>query len=282
MACVTLDDFKKIIWEHYSLHGRLFEWRHTDDSYKVFISEVMLQQTQTSRVAQKFPEFIATFPNFKVLASASLKQVLTVWQGLGYNRRGMFLHRAASNIMNMHNGILPNDPDILVTLPGIGKATAASICAFAFNAPTVFIETNIRSVYIYFFFAGRTAVDDKEIVPLIKATLDENRARDWYYALMDYGVMLKKNLVNPSRKSKHYTKQSKFEGSDRQIRGMILKILTQQDAPILYRDLVKALPKDSEKISKIINALTEEEFIVFTDTGTHVALLGDKHIEKPG
>ncbi len=265
MQPMLINDFKKIIWNYYASNGRLFEWRHTDDPYKVFISEVMLQQTQTARVAQKFPPFIAKFPDFKSLAQASLKDVLLQWQGLGYNRRGMYLHQAAQIILEQHGGMLPNDPEILVALPGIGKATAASICAFAYNNPTVFIETNIRAVFIHFYFNGKNAIDDRDIFPLVKATLDQDNSRDWYYALMDYGVMLKKTLVNPSRKSRHHHKQSKFEGSDRQIRGMILRILTQSHAPISYEILITLTKKDSARVSKIIDQMIKDKLVSITD-----------------
>lgn len=255
-----LNDFKKIIWEHYANHGRLFDWRHVDDPYKVFISEVMLQQTQTARVAQKYPQWIAAFPDFASLANATLQEVLAQWQGFGYNRRGMYLHRAAQVIMNDFGGSLSDEPDILIQLPGIGKNTAASICAFAFNRPTLFIETNIRSVFIHFFFAGAQKVHDNEILPLLEQTLDQANPRDWYYALMDYGVLLKKSMVNPSRRSTHHHKQSKFEGSDRQIRGAILRILTQQTV-ISKRDLFAILAKDTQRVEKIIEQLIKEEFI---------------------
>ncbi len=263
-------DFKKIIWNYYATNGRLFDWRHTDDPYKVFISEVMLQQTQTVRVTQKFPQFISVFPNFESLAHASLKDVLFQWQGLGYNRRGMYLQQAAQIIAQNHEGVLPHDPEILVKLPGIGKATAASICAFAFSSPTVFIETNIRAVFIHFFFSGRDDVHDNEIVPLVQTTLDQENPRDWYYALMDYGVMLKKTMINPSRKSKHHAKQSKFEGSDRQIRGMILRILTQSHAPISYENLIALTQKDSARVSKIIDQMIKEKFISLTGNQVEV------------
>lgn len=260
----SINDFKKIIWNYYTTQGRLFDWRHVDDPYKVFISEVMLQQTQTVRVAQKYPLFIEAFPNFKILADAPLKEVLLQWQGLGYNRRGMYLQRAAQTIIQEHAGILPNDPEVLIKLPGIGKATAASICAFAFNSPTIFIETNIRAVFIHFFFANKDSVHDQEIMPLLEESLDKEYSRDWYYALMDYGVMLKKTLVNPSRKSKHHAKQSKFEGSDRQIRGMILRILTQQQAPILSEVLIALTKKDSVRVSKIIDQMVKDKLVLVT------------------
>lgn len=261
MAQLTIYEFQKIIWRHYSANGRLFDWRGVDDPYKVFISEVMLQQTQTARVAIKYPEFIDRFPDFRALAQAPLKDVLFAWQGMGYNRRGMYLHRAAHIIVQDHGGMLPNDPVLLDALPGIGAATASSICAFAFNSPTIFIETNIRAVFIHFYFNGREKVHDKEIMPLVETALDKNNPREWYYALMDYGVLLKKSVINPSRKSAHHTKQSKFEGSDRQIRGMIVKILTNCEEPIKQEKIMGMINKDHARVLKIINQLIDEKFI---------------------
>jgi A/G-specific adenine glycosylase len=268
---ITTTEFKKIIWDHYRQHARLFDWRHTDDPYCVFISEVMLQQTQTARVAYKYTEFMNRFPTFDSLATASLKDVLSAWQGLGYNRRGMYLHRAAQQIVQNYNGIIPNDPELLVQLPGIGKATAASICAFAFNSPTIFIETNIRTVFIHFFFSGKEKVHDKDIALLVQETVDLEHARDWYYALMDYGVMLKKAFLNPSRKSAHHTKQSKFEGSDRQIRGMIIKLLTQQQEHISRNELLESIAKDSARVETILDQLVAESLVRVNDQKIWIA-----------
>ena len=147
-----ISHFISTINEYYAQHKRHFAWRDNPDPYQVFVSEVMLQQTQTQRVIEKFAEFIERFPSFQVLADAPLVAVLATWQGLGYNRRGRFLHQAAQKIVTDHGGILPDNTVLLEELPGIGPATAASLAAFAYNRPTVFIETNIRAVYIHFFF----------------------------------------------------------------------------------------------------------------------------------
>lgn len=261
MDIQSFKDFKKIIWNYYAIHGRHFDWRGVDDPYKVFVSEIMLQQTQTSRVAQKYPQFLQAFAGFDELAHASLKDVLLQWQGMGYNRRGMYLQKAAQIIVKDFKGQLPNDPAILVELPGIGPATAASMCAFAYNKPTVFIETNIRAVYIHHFFPRNELVHDKEIMPLIEATVDHENAREWYYALMDYGVMLKKTIINPSRKSKHHAKQSKFDGSDRQIRGMILRILTKAHEPISIQKITDMIDKDHVRIKNIVEQMHQEKLI---------------------
>lgn len=256
----TPTQFQKIIWDYYQEHKRSFAWRDVDDPYFVLVSEIMLQQTQTHRVIPKFDQFITAFPTIDVLAQASLKDVLFVWQGLGYNRRAKALHTTAQLIVKEHNGKVPNNSETLVSFPGIGKATAASICAFAFNKPTIFIETNIRTVFISFFFQNQTDIHDNDIFPLIEKTLDVTNPRQWYYALMDYGVMLKKQLPNPSRKSKHHTKQSKFEGSDRQIRGMILKHLLQCGATCEF-ELIEVIPRDVSRIRKILDQLLQEQFL---------------------
>lgn len=252
--------FQKFIWDFYKTYGRSFAWRNVESPYYVVISEVMLQQTQTYRVEPKFDQFIEVFPDFATLAAAPLRTVLGVWQGLGYNRRGKYLHEVAQKVMSEFAGKLPNDPAILVTFPGIGKATAASICAFAFNVPTLFIETNIRAVYIHSFFNKRTDVHDKELLPLIEQTLDHENPREWYYALMDYGVWLKKTLPNPSRKSKHHVKQSKFEGSDRQIRGMIIKLLTEK-VSVQKVDLINTVPREQKRVETILSQLVAEKLI---------------------
>lgn len=256
----SAQEFQALIYDYYKQHGRTFSWRETQDPYHIFISEVMLQQTQTDRVKEKYIQWITALPSFEALAQASIAEVICLWQGLGYNRRALNIHKSAQIIVENYAGKMPAAPDLLVRLPGIGKATAASICAFAFNMPTVFIETNIRAVYIHSFFPQRTDVADSELFPLIEQTVDKENARIWYYALMDYGVMLKKKYKNPSKKSAHYTVQSKFEGSDRQIRGMILKALATQKV-LTYDDLLFIIPREPARILSSIEALCAEGFV---------------------
>jgi A/G-specific adenine glycosylase len=256
--------FQQHIWLFYHVHGRTFAWRFVQDPYKVVVSEIMLQQTQTIRVAQKYEQFLAEFPSFIALSAAPVRDVLSLWQGLGYNRRGKALHAIAYRVTHEFGGQLPPDPVVLATFPGIGPATAGSICAFAFNMPTVFIETNIRAVYIASFFNQAAVVHDNELLPLIAVTLDTANPRMWYYALMDYGVFLKKNRSNPSRRSKHYVKQSKFEGSDRQIRGMVIKALTQTSR-MTYEQLQAYINKEPARLGTIIDDLCKEHMITIRD-----------------
>lgn len=262
----TITNFQNTIYEYYKIFKRPFVWRETTDPYKIFVSEVMLQQTQTKRVIPKYKAFIKKFPTFEMLANASLHDVLLAWQGLGYNRRGQNLQKSAQIIVKEYGGILSDDPEKLIKLPGIGKATAASIPAFAFNKPTVFVETNIRVVLFHFFFQDQETICDKKLLELVAQTLDKKNPRDWYYALMDYGVMLKSLGINPLQKSKHYTKQSKFQGSDRQIRGAIIRELLKQEQT--ESELIKLLEKSyqakPDRIKKIVAQLCAEQLLCKT------------------
>jgi A/G-specific adenine glycosylase len=217
-------EFIGLVWEHYRQHGRSFAWRQDTRPYQVLVSELMLQQTQTARVAGVFPGFIEEFPDLRALAEAPLARVLAAWQGLGYNRRARFLKQSAEIIILDFAGQLPADEASLRSLPGIGPNTAASILAFAYNLPTVFIETNIRTVFLHHHFPD-TSAGDREILPLVARTLDTARPREWYWALMDYGVHLKRTVGNASRRSPHHVVQGRFAGSVRQVRGEILRVL---------------------------------------------------------
>ena len=255
--------FQEIIYNYYSENGREFPWRKTRvtvDPYHILVSEIMLQQTQTGRVVKKYKQFIEAFPDFDSLANASLREVLELWHGLGYNRRAKSLKETAQLVISEFDGNLPSSPDILIKLPGIGKYTASAIATFAFNKPTVFIETNLRSVFIHFFFNDRNDVKDAEIFPLIEKTLDASNPRKWYYALMDYGVLLKKRYINPTRRSAHYRKQKSFKGSDRETRGMILKILLKEKS-LTESEMVNELGMESEKIKRNLKQLEKEGLV---------------------
>lgn len=260
MSGLSYTDFQRTILEYYEKHGRSFPWRITDDPYAIMVSEFMLQQTQTDRVAEKYLRWLEVFPSITDLAAASLVQVLEQWVGLGYNRRARFLHRCAQIITEEYGGVVPQAPAVLQTLPGIGPYTAAAVSTFAYNKPNAFIETNIRAVFIFFFFQDQTEVSDKEIFPLIEAAVYTENPRLWYYALMDYGAELKKKTVNPNRKSKHYTKQSKFEGSVRQARGAIIRNLTAQEGQPYY-DLYTGTQTEKILFDKALTDLIREGFV---------------------
>ncbi len=253
--------FQHNVYQHFKKFGRDLPWRNTDNPYHILISEIMLQQTQVERVIGKYGSFIAKFPDMSSLAKANLKEVLEVWQGLGYNRRAISLMKLAKLIMSEYGGTLPVNMDALVKLPGIGRATAGCLLAFAFHKPSVFIETNIRRVFIHHFFQDRKDVRDDEIMPLVEATLDRKNPRDWYYALMDYGSMLKKEIENPNKKSAHYTRQKPFEGSDRKIRGAVMKALIGKSS-MTENTVIAVVGSEKGRVKKILLSLAGEGFII--------------------
>lgn len=255
---VTTAQFQKTIRDHYAKNKRPMPWRRTRDPYRILISEIMLQQTQVARVVGFYEKFIKEFPDIKTLAQAKTANVLRAWQGLGYNRRALALQKLAKEVMEEHDGKLPRSREALESLPGIGPYTAGAIRAFAFNEPEVFIETNIRRVFIHFFFPlgstskkGDKKVTDAELRRYIERTLDRKNPREWYWALMDYGAILAKTPENPNRRSAHYMRQSKFAGSDREIRGKILReVLAKKKIPIAGLN------------KKILDQLIREGFLV--------------------
>ncbi len=253
-------EFRNVIYSYYRQHGRTMPWRETRDPYRILVSEIMLQQTQVDRVVGKYEAFLEAFPDFRALAHAPLEAVLRKWQGLGYNRRALALKTTAVRIVEEFEGILPLSPDVLKTLPGIGSATASAICAFAFNIPVVFIETNIRTVFIHFFFSDNHRVSDRAILPLVTRTLDRDNPREWYYALMDYGAMLKKKGETAYRKSAGYRKQPGFQGSRRQARGRILKLLLSEGA-LTGHAIAAALDLHPESVRELLVGLQKEGFV---------------------
>jgi A/G-specific adenine glycosylase len=250
---------RKVLW-FYRQQGREFPWRETHDPYQILISELMLQQTQTERVREHYGRFLKCFPNVAALARASQGEVLKAWQGLGYNRRALFLKRAAEEIVARFDGKVPETLEELESLPGIGPYTARAVLTFAFNQPQVFIETNIRTVFIVEFFGKCANVHDGEILPILQAALPKKDPRRWYYALMDYGVALKKVHRKVNTRSRHYVRQSAFKGSDREIRGAILRHLIAKGAQSVTA--LTSLPFEKQRIEKQLSKLVKEGFLV--------------------
>jgi len=255
----TRTRFRDSVWRFYRKHGRSFPWRQTDDPYCILVSEVMLQQTSTSRVLGKYDGFIASFPDFPALAESPLRTVLEQWRGLGYNRRAIALQKTAALVLSEFEGRLPSDPESLERLPGIGRYTASALAALAFNRPTVFIETNIRTVFLDLFFHDRMEVRDRDILPLVEATLDRASPREWYYALFDYGAALKKTAVSRV-KSAHYRRQGRFEGSNRQLRSAILAVLLA-NSTVRESELIETTGWDSAIVRRNVRQMEKEGFL---------------------
>ncbi len=287
---MKMNNFIKIVTKFYREYGRSMPWRSHITPYRIVVSEIMLQQTQVHRVIHKFESWIKRFPDWQTLAQASTKEVLAEWSGLGYNRRALYLKKIAETITNSGktNGALPETIEELEKLSGIGPNTAGSIVAFAYNIPHPFIETNIRSVYIHHFFSeiekveGKKAckkIRDDQIFPLIEKSLTEaikkgyfkDNPRKWYWALMDYGSHLKKNIPNPSRKSAHHIKQKAFKGSNRELRSKILKLIMKHAST--GATIEKQLKRcQADQIKKNLEDLTKEGFIIYRGKKYQISL----------
>ncbi len=256
----AITTFQRTVWQHYRTHGRhTLPWRKTKDPYKILVSEVMLQQTQVERVIPFYKNFLTRFPDIVTLASAPLSDVLVAWQGLGYNRRAKMLHETAKAAVKEHGGTLPKGKDALVRLPGIGPYTAGAVSAFAHNEDGIFIETNIRTVITHHFFPKKKAVSDAEILRILTKAYPKGKAREWYAALMDYGAHLKSSGIRINAKSKHYTKQKTFKGSDREMRGMILRALSTGGKS--KTALMRANPLRKNQCATQLDALVAEGLV---------------------
>ncbi len=256
---MEIEEFRRLLRQQGEESYRDMPWRQDTRPYYVLVSELMLQQTQVDRVIPKFEAFIRRFPSEKELAAASLADVLKQWQGLGYNRRAKFLQEAAKKIVEI--GQFPNDEAGLLTLPGVGKNTAGAIRAYAYDQPAIFIETNVRAVYIHHFFADSDVIDDKDIAKLLDETLDREHPREFYWALMDYGTQLKKQGIKPSR-SRHYVKQSPLKGSVREVRGQIIAILSEGDTTMA---LLAVRYDGDERFEQALNGLITDGLVMVSD-----------------
>lgn len=241
-------------------------WRRTRDPYAVLVSEVMLQQTQVGRVLPSYERWLAEFPTFSALADAPLEPVLAAWQGLGYNRRALALKRAAEKVACEHGGVLPAEEVALRALPGIGPATAAGVLAFAFDRPAVYLETNVRSVVLHELLGDSDDVPDARVRAIVSAAMSEAMRqdiapRDWYYALLDYGAHLKRTLPNPSRRSRHHARQSRFEGSRRQLRAALLRSVLAQPGLTAEEYAADRAPGAGEVLD-VLEELAAEGFLV--------------------
>ena len=255
--------FKKTVWNFYKTQGRHnLPWRNkTATPYQILVSEIMLQQTQVQRVIPKYKTFLKSFPTAKKLSEASTQNVLAHWVGLGYNRRAINLQKAAQEIISMHKNKFPKTYDELLSLPGVGPYTAGAICAFSFNKPIPILETNIRTVFIfYFFMKNKTQVSEAALQQISSLTLDTSNPKEWYWALMDYGSHLKSIHGNLSRRSGSYTKQSKFKGSIREIRGVIIRTLSENNQATASV-IKKQTKRTAEDVQKAFDGLVKDKII---------------------
>lgn len=292
----AIQSFLDRLWKFHAEHRRNnMPWRKTKDPFKILLSELMLQQTQVSRVLQKYDEFLINFPDLKAVHEAKTIDVLRVWKGLGYNRRAYFIKKIADELANPDTGTgahagsesgkpprkpfaFPNTYEELIKLPGIGQSTGGALVAFAFADKTKekipFIETNIRVVFMHEFFNKKDSITDKEIVAKLEqclAATDPKDIREFYYALYDYGTFLKASLgkerTTLHKKSAHYAKQSAFKGSVREMRAKILDALIKADkakttfTQKTLEKIVAKAPEDKERFEAAFLRLIKDNSI---------------------
>lgn len=261
------EEFRELVWQKGRELYRDMPWRQTNDPYKIMVSELMLQQTQVDRVVPKYEEFIQHYPDVLALASAPLSDVITLWNGLGYNRRAKFLHDSAVKILTDFNGKVPESYEGLLSLPGIGPNTAGAILAYGFDQPAGFIETNIRTVYFQHFFGDSHLITDDELRKVVRETVDTEHPREWFWALMDYGSYLKRQGSGQLDKSAHYKKQTPLKGSVREVRGQIIRALTKDTmSEAELRDDVVG----DERFVVALHALLKEGLVELTGTKLHL------------
>lgn len=246
------EEFIDLVLAHYGVHGRHdLPWRKNTTSYRVLVSEVMLQQTQVPRVKEKFTLWMKLYPTLASLRKATLKEILILWQGLGYQRRAKALYEIAQETTPISQVW-----EEVLELKGVGTYTASALCAFAYNTFShPLLETNIRTALIEVFHPRKKTVSDEVLYSDLRRleqheVVQESGARVWYYALMDYGAMLKANKISHNKKAKGYTKQKPYKGSSRELRAKLLFSIAHS----------KPLPKDI-RAGDLLVTLEKEGYI---------------------
>jgi len=243
--------FQEKILSWWKENRREFPWRDTTDPYYIMISEIMLQQTQAPRVVQKYLEFIERYQTLEGLAKATQTDLLSLWSGLGYNRRALWLQEAAREIVKTDR--FPQTSKELRKLKGIGPYTARSILIFAFNYDLATVDTNIRRILIAEGFA-KESTSEKELMFIAEQLVPEGKSRDWHNALMDYGSIV---LTSNKTGIKPVSQQSKFKGSSREKRGKILKYLLDKKSATIDQ-LSEYTKTSSKQLEPILDKMIKE------------------------
>lgn len=267
LSSVSKNQIKKIqqeIFQFYKQHKRDLPWRKTTDPYKILVSEFMLQQTQVSRVVDYYTQWMKKWPTIQKLANEEYKNVLRAWIGLGYNRRAMYLHNTAKIIMEKFSGDIVTAVKHYEDLPGIGQYTSKAIQIFSTNANIATVDTNIRRIFINEFNLEES-ISEKDLFQLAERCLPLGKSRDWHNALMDYGAI---RLTSKKTGIKPKTQQSQFDGSDRQIRGKILRALLEEDQS-MYQ-LQQKLQVNKKRLLNILTKMIKEKTISQTNEHFHV------------
>jgi A/G-specific adenine glycosylase len=247
--------FQKKIFSFYEKNKRDLPWRKTTDPYKILLSELMLQQTQVKRVVLYYEKWIKKWPTIDALASASLPEVLQMWMGLGYNSRAVNLHKTVRKIVAQFGCDVIEAMKQYKELPGIGRYTSQAVQIFSTNADLVTVDTNIRRIFISE-FALPITITDMELWGIAETCLPRGKSRDWHNALMDYGAL---HLTAQKTGIKPKTQQSRFEGSDRQVRAKILRCLLQKSMSLSEMETTFKL--EQGRLQPILKKMIHENII---------------------
>jgi A/G-specific adenine glycosylase len=262
--------FQERVFTFYAEHGRLLPWRQTTDPYQILVSEVMLQQTQVSRVLSYYESWIQTWPTIDTLAQANRQDVLRAWMGLGYNRRAVNLHRAAQVISERFQGDVLAAMRQYSEIPGVGEYTAQAVRIFSANEDLVTVDTNIRRILIAEFQFPQT-ISKHDLWKLAEQCLPNGRSREWHNALMDYGALLitaRQTGIAP------LTRQTRFEGSSRQIRAKILKTLLEKPTTLSSLACICQMPE--QHLTPILTKMCQEGLLTSDEDEYRVSLTKKK------
>ena len=261
----NIRNFQRFIFDWWERNKRDLPWRYTHDPYRILVSEVMLQQTQVSRVLPKYDEFLHAFPNIHVLAHASPGEVLRLWKGMGYNRRALFLKKAAEIVVKKHEEVFPQDEKTLRTLPGIGSYTARAIMVFAYKKDVSMIDTNIRQIITRYFFDGKPQ-SEKIIQQTVDQLVPKGKSWEWHQALMDYGALEMKKSALKVHTGK---KQGSFKDSNRLYRGRIIDLLREKKMKEseLTNYMAETYKKEKEFVIFLLGKLEHDGLIMRSKTG---------------
>lgn len=262
ITSVQIRTFQQFIFNWWKRNKRDLPWRHTHDPYKIFISEILLQQTQVSRGLPKYIEFIDRYPTVKDLSKAKVADVLKIWKGMGYNRRALYIHQTAKIIVSTYNGKFPKQEDILISFPGLGKYTARAILVFAYKQDVAMIDTNIRQILTHFFFKD-IPHPEKEIQCIADKLVPIGKSWEWHQALMDYGAIAYERLKIRKKKVKPYKE------SNRYFRGRIMDLVREKDwkTKELVWKMTTLYEKDEAFIRIILDDLHKDGLISVSETG---------------
>ncbi len=281
-----VEDVQRRLLEWYAKNMRVLPWRQTTEPYRILVSELMLQQTQVSRVLPKYEAFLDQFPTAESLAQAAPADVIVAWKGLGYNRRALHLHQTARQVSG--NGGFPRSPGQLQELPGIGPYTAAAIASFAYNHPVAVVDTNVRRV-LQRLMGWPQPIED--LISMQAQQLLPEDSRRWNNAMMELGALVctddPKCTICPVQTHCRYeklpkgeqeqftyavSKQSPFKGSDRFFRGRILDLLRENKQMTLdeIESKITQHGKPKRNVTELVSLLEKDGLV--QRTGERVSL----------